>query len=362
MRTANFKTVLQGAARRAGLDPTTWSDKNAADCLEFFNTWTKTGWEWEFWPEWTVLEQRAYRDEYDPSKAYPAPTLTTPQEVWFPAAQRYYQALQATTGNAPATFTNGEWVANAPFWADSAVGYTFGVPYGQVVPSPYYGSDWAPNTAYTAGPLEIHRNPGDNRFYQCIVTHTSGSTFDPTKWGVLTIFERYVSLDQKGKTPIGEVRQVTRFNPRTSPRYPGPLTFVVNDHGIQPAPLAGVQVWVEFRLRPPQFTLEAWGEGNTYNTGDEVYDDDTGECYSSLIDSNTDNDPSANPAKWQIVAFPALLQEFVKRAVYSDLLRGEGKDAKADTQEEKAFAKLSQASDVALASQAQFDRAQAQTY
>ena len=365
MRTVTFQSVLYGAARRAGLDPTSWSAGTAANALEFLNNWLKKGWEWEFWPEWTPLEQRAYRDAYDPTKAYAAPTATIPTEVWFPAAQRYYQALQATTGNAPALQdpTTGEWIANAPFWADSSAGFAYGVPYGQVVPSPYFGSDWMPATLYTAGAAEVHRNPGDNRFYQCIVTHTSGGTFDPTKWGILTIFERYVSLDQTGQTPIGEVRQVTKNNPRTSPRFPGPLDFKIDNHGILPAPMAGVQVYVEFRLRPPVFTLTAYAGGTTYAQGVTVYQPTTtGECYLSLVGANIGNTPETSPAQWQKIDFPQLLEEFVKRGVYADLLRADGQRNDADKAEAEAFEKLSNASDVALASQAQYDRAAAQVY
>jgi hypothetical protein len=266
MRTVTFKSVLEFVARRAGLDPTTWGANTANDVVTFINNWTKTAWEWEFWPELTPCEQRAYRDAYDPTKAYPAPTFTVPQEVWFPAAQRYYQTLQATTNNPPAIQdpTSGLWIANAPFWADSVAGFAYGTPFGQMVPSPLFGNDWQPNTVYVAGPNEVHRNPGDNRFYQCIVSHTSGSSFNPADWGLLTVFERYISLDQTGQTPIGEVHQVTRNNPRTSPRYPGPLTFLVNNRGILPAPVAGAQVWVEFRLRPNEFTWEEYDDQMTY--------------------------------------------------------------------------------------------------
>lgn len=361
MRTVKFKNVLEAIARKSGVDPDNWSADNRANAVEFINSWVIKGWEWEFWPELTPLEQRAYRDAYDPAKAYPAPTATVPQEVWFPAAQRYYQALQSTTAHDPATLVNGQWIANAPYWADSVMGYSYGVPFGEVVPAPYYGSDWQPNTAYTAGPNEVHRNPGDDRFYQCILSHTSGATFDQTKWGILTVFERYVALDQTGQTPIGEVRGVSRNNPRTSPRFPGVLTFVIDDRGILPAPTAGAQVWVEFRLRPSQFTDDAYDAGTEYGKGDLVYQEETtGECYQSLIDDNTGNTPESNPTEWKKVDFPEILQEYAKFGAFSDYLRADGQDKKADRAAATADEKLTQASDVALASQAQYDRATAQ--
>lgn len=362
MRTVTFQSVIEGAARRAGLSFSLLSSANQQNLLGFVNDWTKKGWEWEFWPEWTPIEQRAYRDAYDAAKAYPAPTATTPQEVWDPASQRYYQALQATTGHAPAVVSNGVWVANAPYWADSVMGYRYGVPYGLAVPAPFYGSDWAPNTDYTAGPQQIVRNPSDDRYYQCIVTHTSGSTFDATKWGLLTVFERYVALDQTGQTPIGEVRGVYRNNPRTSPRFPGPLTFLINDKGILPAPMAGVMVWVEFRRRPPVFTLDAYVGATAYAKDALVYRSTTGECYQSLQAANSGHTPESSPTWWQKVDFPDRLAEFVKWAAYGDYLRSSGKTREAAAAEATAYELLSQASDVALASQAQYDRAQVQTY
>ncbi len=49
-------------------------------------------------------------------------------------------------------------------------------------------SDWIPNTFYRAGADVI---APDNRMYNCIKTHTSGLTFDPTK------FERQGGLDDQ---------------------------------------------------------------------------------------------------------------------------------------------------------------------
>ena len=366
MRTVTFKSVLDAVGRRAGVDVTTWDANTQANVAEFVTAWTRKGWEWEFWPEWTPIEQRAYRDAYDSTKAYPAPTASTPQEVWYPDAQGYFQALRATTGHPPAVTVNGQWVANGPYWALSATGYTYAAPYQQLVPPDYSANDWLPNTLYAAstpGNAVPVRNPGDNRFYQCITTHTSGTTFDPTKWGILTTFERYVSLDQAGKTPIGEVRRVSRSNPRTSPRYPGEVTFTVDDHGIMPAPMAGALVWVEFRLRPPVFTSEVYSAAGTYALGYPVYQPTTtGECYVSLVDGNNGNTPETSPDKWVKQPMPYLIAEFVKWAACADLLRTGGDSVKAAGYEEKAFIQLSQASDVALASQGQYERATATVY
>lgn len=345
MRTVTYKSVSDAVARRAGLDPATWDAGTQATVAEFIGAWAKKGWEWEFWPEWTVLEQRAYRDAYVSGTTYAAPTATVPVEVWFPAAQKYAQALQSTVGHDPFTFANGVWTANGPYWAESGNSYT--------------GDDWEASTVYAAGTNV--RNPADNRYYQCITAHTSGGTFDATKFGILTTFERYVSLDQTGLTPIGEVHRVSRSNPRTNPRFPGVVTFTMDDKGILPAPLAGSLVWVEFRLRPPLFTSTAWSGGTAYVAGDVVYVAATGECYVAL-QAGTNQAPATQPAYWRKQNFPFVLAEFVKWAAYADLLRTQGQNEKGNEAEAKAFNQLSQASDVALASQGQYERATAAVY
>lgn len=363
MRTVTFKSVFEGAARKAGLNPTTLSSSNQQDILSFINEWVKKGVEWEFWPELTPCELRAYRDPYNSATNYPAPTATVPQEVWFPAAERYYQALQATVNHPPATQVAGIWTANAPYWADSATGCGYGVPYGQVLPAPYFASDWLPNTAYVAGAATVVRNPEDDRYYQCITSYAGSVTFDYAKFGILTVFERYVSLDQLNKTPIGEVRGVTRNNPRTNPRYPGPLTFIINNRGILPAPLAGGQVWVEFRIRPPAFTLDLYVNANAQVVGALVYrPDTTGECYKCIQAQGAaaGKTPETYPDYWQKIDLPYVVAEYTKFGTYADILRSDGKTVEAGRAEGKAFEELTRESDTALASQAQYDRATVQ--
>jgi hypothetical protein len=357
MRTVTFASIMNAVAYRAGLDPTdntAWTPAIQAEVAEFILTRTKKCWEFDFWPEWTVLEARAYRNAYDPSVNYLASTDTTPTEVWFPAAMMYAQCLQpngpGTAVQAPFVQVAGVWVANSPFWELSLTSYN--------------GAPWAPDTAYTGGAPGaiggIVLSPLDDNFYECIVTHVSGANFDPTKFALLTPFEKYVSLDQVGQTPIGEVQQISRSNPRTNPRFPGPLTFVINNHGILPAPLAGPRIWVSFRLRPPVFTTTAYAGGTTYGLNAVIFDGT--DCYLSLAGANTGNTPSTSPTWWAIQAIPYVIAEAIKLGAYSDLLRASGQNEKADDEEEKSDAKLGEAVDVVFASEAQYDRAQAQVY
>lgn len=357
MRTVTFASILNSIAYRAGLDPTdntSWTPAIEAEVAEFVYGWAKKCWEYDFWPEWTVLESRAYRNAYDATVNYVASTDTTPSEVWFPAAQMYAQCLQpngpGTAVQAPFVQVAGVWVANSPYWELSLTSYN--------------GNPWVTGMAYTGGAPgatgTIVLSPLDDNYYECIVTHVSGANFDPTKFALLTPFEKYVSLDQVGQTPIGEVQQISRSNPRTNPRFPGPLSFIINNHGILPAPNSGSRVWVLFRLRPPVFTTTAYAGGTSYVVGSAVFDGT--DCFVSLVAANQGNPPSTSPTKWAIQAIPFVISESVKLGAYSDLLRASGQNEKADDEEAKAQAKLSEAVDVVFASEGQYDRAQAQVY
>lgn len=352
MRTVTYQSVFNGASLRAGLDPTTLSTVQGNQLAEFITSWAKKAWEWDFWPEWTPLEQRAYRDPYNSETVYAASTVDDPVEVWFPPAQMYAQALQATTGNDPFINVAGVWVANCPYWDLSQGNYA--------------GDPWEPATNYVQGTVgvsgSIIQNPGDDNFYECITTHTSGGSFDPSKFTVLTVFERYVSLDQAGRTPIGEVSNVFRNNPRTNQRNPGKMKVIINNHGILPPPLAGQQVWVLFRLRPPQFTNTAYVAETAYGLGDVVLRATTGECYVSLEAGNSGNTPEDSPDEWQKQDMPEVIAEIVKVGALSNLIRGDGQNEKADDEEERANTMLSDAVDVTFASQGQYSAATAETY
>lgn len=353
IRTVSFQSVLYGGIRRTGADPTALDSVSLANACEFLQSWTKKAWLWEFWPELCPIELRAYRDAWDAEEAYAAGVVGAPIEVWYPPAQLYAQCLTANTNNTPFVQLNGIWVPNTPFWELSTENYS-------AVP-------WATGADYVAGvpgtPASIVTSPIDNNKYECVVTHVAGANFDPTKFAILTTFEKYVALDQNGKTPIGEVAQISRSNPRTNPRFPGIIDFLLDNRGILPAPLSGVQVWVLFRMRPPQFTTEAYDNEATYDAGDVVYQPETtGECYMSLVDDNTGNTPEDSPTDWERQPMPEIFEEAVKFGVFAELLRSDGQNDKADDNEESAKAKLSEASDIALPQQAQFERAGARVY
>lgn len=344
-----FQSVLQGVAAKLGMDPL--RDLNAARAAaltEYLNTRLGEGWKFEFWPEWTVSEPRYYRDGYSA-----ALNVAVTDERVFLADGNYYQALvaQAPAAQAPATLNGSVYVENSAYWALSA--------------RTYAGLDWATGRVLAVG--DKVRNPADARYYQCIAAHTAGATFDGTKFGILTPFQKYVAYEQTGQTAIDEVQGVSRNDPRVWPRRPGNLLFAPNANGIELLdPNAPAQVWVTFRLRPPEFTSVLYSSTGNVAVGDLRYwptrNGGTGECYRARLAQTPAALPPSNATNWERVSFPAILSDFVKRAAFADALSDQKQQDRKTNELATALEELQDASDRALASQGQFERAAVQTY
>lgn len=337
MRTVTFQKVLNGVAACLGLDPLRDLNPARATTLAGYITDRCTeGWKFDFWPEWTVCEQRQYRDTYNGATNYVATN-----EVWHPGSLQYYQALTATTGHAPATYANGIWTPNANYWAVSAAGYdSLG--------------DFVAGTNYALG-AQV-RNPDDNQPYQCFVPGVSGGALDPAQFGLLTPFNRYIAAEQTGRTPIDEVKSVSRQSPRVRPNNPGYVEFQRSADGVQVDRCAPNVVWVQFRLRPPQFTATPWKSTTAYNAGDCVLRTTTGECYVATA-ATTGQDPATTPNVWTRQPLPALLQNWVKRAAFSDGMNDEKQTDRKAQELTDAHDELEDARDREFDAQGQYDSA-----
>ena len=276
MRTVTFKSVLHGIAHKMGLDPNTsdFSDELARVYTEYVNERIKQAYEYDFWPELTIVEQRPFRPVWDSTATY-----AEGDEVLHVGI--YYIATAASTGQIPGYLGVTEW---------EAVG---------------------------------------------------------------TDFERYVPYEMAGYTPIGEVSAVYARNPRTA-EYAGKLAHKPIDSGIWVSNLAGVQVWVEFRVRPPVFTSDEWDAAASYLAGDRVFAGN--ECWLAL-QGNTNSDPLASgQTDWQLIEFPYIFSSFVKQAAYADALREDGQTDKANTEEGRAMMEMDRLQDLAFPQQEQAER------
>lgn len=371
MRTVTFQSVLYGVTSVLGYVPKRdLTTERAAALTEYINRSVDKAWRFDFWPEWLTCEQRGFRLPYDNAKAYPAPTAAAPVEVFDPATVSYYQASRATTGNPPTVLSNGSFQVNGAFWALSAQGYsqpTWFVNgwYWGVGPSPGFTvPDWSPNTNYTTGAVGTIgsqvRNPGDNRLYQCIATHTSGGAFDATKFGLLTPFNKYIAYDQGGGlTPMDEVKRVCDRDPYVYPKTPGERPFRVSGNGVQVKWDAPSLVYVEYRQRPPVFTSVTWSATAAYVAGNTVYYG--ADCWVALVGS-TNVSPGSDGTKWELIAFPKILAETVKRGALALAYRDQKQSDRADDEEERAREEIEDEWDRVLASQGQFETARAEVY
>lgn len=325
-----------------GLDPLKdLSSVRAAALTEFINQRLKEAWEFDFWRELMRVELRQYRDTYASGTAY-----TAAAEVFFLPTQQYYQALQSTTGNDPATVVNGAYAENSQYWAVST--------------RTYGGTPWAASTPYLVGQQIF--DVLTQASYQCLTVHTSGSSIDYTKFGRLTPFNPYIAYDQSGCTAIGTVKRLTRRNPQTFTRNEWPVPFTVSANGIQVDYTAPTQVWVEFRVLPNVFTSVPWGTTTAYTANQLVYDSlVSGECYVAL-QGGTNQAPASSPAYWQKLDFPRMFASFVKRMVKADGLREMKQTNRANIEEDLARQELSDAVDREMTEQGQYATAGVATY
>lgn len=297
MRTVTYKSVLDRIAGYMG-EAGGLHTEDVAIASAKINLFVRLGWQMYWWPD-TMAEitARTFRAVYDGT------AVVAGDERFFPADGQYYQALQASTGQAPALLVNGGYVANAPYWAASAGSYA--------------GEDWVTGGVYvaTASGPSIVRNPEDGLFYQCIVGHTAGGVFDPTKFAVLTPFVRSLEYAQAGETALGLVRFVWDRNPEVN-RFARPQKFRTRPDFIQVLGCANV-IFPEFQLRVPVFTSVLRDDTTSYGANVTLYDTETGDCWTTKEAVSAGESPTSAPSSWDRVAFPEVLAEYVAQSAYA---------------------------------------------
>jgi hypothetical protein len=95
---ASLQSILFWVARRAGLAP---SGDNAnldpdkgREILTFVDDRLREGWDLYDFLETTPVEERVFRDPWDPTIVYPAGAV-----VWDPCSRQYFESLVTTTGS-----------------------------------------------------------------------------------------------------------------------------------------------------------------------------------------------------------------------------------------------------------------------
>lgn len=271
-------------------------------------------WRKFWWPELMLVEQRLFRDEYDAATAYAAL-----DEVFYWPTGKYYICTTASTGNAPAGSAG---TVDDTYWAEAG--------------SSYSTTDWAASTAYAVG--DQVRNIYDGSAYQCHTAHTSTSSFDSTKFTLLTPFVRSILLNQSGETLIGDVQGIYDCDPDVYParaeklrhqRTGDRLLVVPDDHNV---------VYVKFRKRVPDFAGADFDANATYAIGDTIYYNAT-DYYTATAATSAGEDPDDTPAKWALNEIPERLSECAPQRAYAEyLFTVEGQSTRAQAQ--KAYSDM----------------------
>lgn len=357
MRTVTFQSVLWGAARMLGMDPTKdLQGATPARLVEYIQQRYEEALARAPWPELTPVEQRQFRADYLASNTYAAPTLSPASvaEVYDPGSGYYFQALRAVPINeAPTTLSGSTYTENSAYWAQSA--------------SSYSADLWAESTDYAVGDQVKH--PTNGRYYQCHTAHTSGVSFDANSFGLLTPFIAYISdtqTDSSGAalTIIGQVLGVTEFDPRLDRARALKLRYWRTPLGTE---VAGdvASVFVEFKVRPNTWTSSVYASATAYVVGNVVYypttlSGGTGECY--LCKLNATGQAPTNTTYWTKLDFPAVLANFTKRASAADAIGDQKQNTRKRQELAQAYSDLENAVDQELGGQGQFDRVEMQGY
>lgn len=317
MRTVNYNEVLQLVCELAGFTYSTTPTETLLRLRGHISRRFRSIWECDYWPELTRVQERHYRGDYASGTAYSAPTATTSTEVFYPPTKAYYQVLRSSTGNAPATLSGGTYTTNTAYWFDAQSAYT--------------GNDWAASTAYTVG--TVVRLPDDNRYYACHTAHTSGGTFDSTKFGILTPFDKYIAYEQTGQTAIGEVRDVFTRDPRVNRNF-ATANWTLSTNGVQ-VPDGPAIVWLEFRTRFKPLVGDDYSASTAYAVGDQILFNSSGSVknfYECVSATSPGQSPNTHAAKWSLIEIPYLFQPYLVTGAFADYLIMDGQMDKAAAQ------------------------------
>ena len=197
----------------------------------------------------------------------------------------------------------------------------------------WYRDPYDAGTTYAKGD-QIY-DAATAKYYESIQAGNLNNLLANATWwtATLTVFDRYVALEQIGKTAIGSPLAIYSKNPRTNDS-PGRMNFELSANGVQVSSLAGNSVWLEYRTAPTRFGTDAWSATTTYAIGDLVYHDPTAECYVSIQAGSNNVPPAA--AFWTKLNFPYIFERWTVQACYADLLASDGQTAKSISELQKA--------------------------
>src|SRR5215510_110257 len=286
--------VLYAIARRMGLAPTgdnqNFDPDDAREILGFMDERLKEGWELYDFLETTVVEERAFADDYDPTISYSAGDI-----VWDWCSRAYYQALVPTVGGT---------LANTAVWqANTQPPYPRRIPYWQT-------NHTQIGTCFSAWNKDPYSD--QNRIPIAFLLSINGLEFSlsqllTTVWLQFRIPYPGIALDQWDSTETYNTGDAAYYNMDTY------LSLVDNNANHTPP------------LKPAGLPI-AMGPF----------------------------DPNAADTHWRQFRIPWVFKQFVTLAAFSDSLIVGGQNEKASDQLQQAYTALAGEYDKQTIQSAQF--------
>lgn len=149
-------------------------------------------------------------------------------------------------------------------------------------------------------------------------------------------FDRCISLEQPGLTPMAEVLEVWDADP-TIVKCPGRVPFRIGPNGIEVADDAPDVVWVEFSRYCPRFSTVAWLPDSEYAAGDVVFHGT--DCWLAQATS-TGSAPAEDNSNWALQVLPHQLSRYAELAAVADCLNESNQHDKAKRMEDLAEERL----------------------
>ena len=165
---------------------------------------------------------------------------------------------------------------------------------------------------------------GDNHgYYRVIISGITDPPIgtlpsDDTYWELMDEpIDSYVAYEQVCRKSIGRVMGVYRGNPRLNGCGGSGLMFKPSQFGIDVRGCGNETVFLTYMMPLPVYTIVPRVVGKTYVFGDVVFYPTTGECYRAL--DTTTNVPT-NTTDWAIIPFLEKWATFVVQGAFADCL------------------------------------------
>ena len=134
MQTIPASVILDDLYHLMDWDPTQLEDRQKQQARSALSTALEEVWDAWWWEELMRCVPLAGATVYNSAWAFAADDF-----CYYPASQKYYQAMQATTGNVPATVAaDGAYTPNYAYWAEAAATFTG----DDFTPGDYLLGDW----------------------------------------------------------------------------------------------------------------------------------------------------------------------------------------------------------------------------